>query len=267
MTDYEAADGSTTKHRRSVRRAATDWLWPILGDFPRELLRTKLCRFTISAGRFIWYAAILRRMRTLAGSDGVAKTTVRHNLRGMLDLHVERSIRLIYPIAMWAAARRISLADQKVLAVGPRTEGEIFNLVAHGFRRKNIVGLDLISYSPTVQLGDMHAMPFPDATFDIVLAGWVISYSDRKDVAAAEIARVTKPGGIIAIGVEWGRKSPEQVAAERTGYIVGSAVRLRSARAILDLFGDRVDRVYAQVDDQDIAPEEVGDLLVVFRRR
>jgi len=234
-------------------------------DFPRELLRTKLIRFGISATRFAWYALLLRRMRTAGATGGVAKSTLQHNLRGMLDLHVERSVRLIYPIAMWAAARRTSLADLRVLTVGPRTEGEIFNLVAHGFRRGNIVGLDLISYSPTIELGDMHAMAYSDATFDVVVAGWVISYSDQKDIAAREIARVTKPGGIVAIGIEWGRKSPEEVAAERTGYIVGSAVRLRSAQAILDLFGDRVDRVYAQVDDQDIADEESGDLLVVFR--
>ncbi|KGM36144.1 hypothetical protein P409_00415 [Inquilinus limosus MP06] len=185
----------------------------------------------------------------------------------MFDLHAERSTRLIYPIAMWAAARRVSLANLKVLTVGPRTEGEIYTLVAHGFRRRNITGLDLISYSPIVDLGDMHAMAYPDASFDVVLAGWVLSYSDRKKTAAAEIARVTKPGGIVAVGVEWGRKSPEEVAAERTGYIVGSATRLRSAEEILALFGDQVDRVYAKVDDQDIAGEDVGDLLVIFRLR
>lgn len=260
-----AADGGTTKHRRSLRRAIQRWLWPLFADFPREILRTKLVRFTVAAIQFGWYVGVRRRMRTVSGSDGVAKTTLKHNMRGMIDLPVERSLRLIYPIAMWAAAQRLSLADQKVLTIGPRTEGEIWNLVAHGFRRRNITGLDLISYSPTIQLGDMHAMSFPDATFDVVLAGWVISYSDRKEVAAAEIARVTKPGGVVAIGVEWRRKSPEQVAAELTGYTVGSAVRLRSAQAILDLFGDRVDRVYAQVDDQDIAAGEAGDLLAVFR--
>lgn len=266
-TDLTAADGSTTKHRRSLRRALVNWLWPVFGDFPRELLRTKLVRFIIAGVRYVWFVLILRRLRTVSGSDGVARSTIKHNLRGMLDLHVERSLRLIYPIAMWAAARRISLADLKVLTIGPRTEGEIFNLVAHGFRRRNITGLDLISYSPSIQLGDMHAMPYPDASFDVIIAGWVISYSDQKDVAAAEIVRIAKPGAIVAVGIEWGRKSPEQVAAERTGYIVGSAKRLPTAQAILDLFGDRVDRVYAKVDDQDFAPEDVGDLLVVFRLR
>lgn len=266
-SDAATEDGSTTKHRRSLRRALVNWLWPIVSDFPRELLRTKMVRFIVSAVRYVWFVLILRRLRTVSGTDGVAASTIKHNLRGMLDLHVERSLRLIYPISMWAAARRLSLADQKVLTIGPRTEGEIFNLVAHGFRRRNISAIDLISYSPTIRLGDMHEMPFPAGAFDVIIAGWVISYSDRKDVAAAEIARVAKPGAVIAIGIEWGRKSPEQVAAEKTGYIVGSATRLPTAQAILDLFGDRVDRIYAKVDDQDFAAEEAGDLLVVFRLR
>jgi SAM-dependent methyltransferase len=265
-SELTAVDGRTTKHRRSLRRALVNWAWPIFRDFPRELLKSKLARFAVAGSRYSWYVLLLRRLRTTAG-EGVAKSTVAHNIRGMMDLHVERSVRLIYPIAAWAAARRIDLRDLKVLTIGPRTEGEIFNLVAHGFRRRNIAALDLISYSPMVQLGDMHAMPYPDASFDVVLAGWVISYSDRKEVAAAEIARVAKPGAIIAIGIEWGRRTPEQIAADITGYIVGSANRLLTAQAILDLFGERVERVYAKVDDQDFAPEDAGDLLVVFRLR
>ncbi|MGO1080263.1 class I SAM-dependent methyltransferase [Inquilinus sp. CA228] len=265
-TDMTAADGSTTKHRRSFRRAFQNWIWPIYGDFPRELLKTKLGRFTIASWRYAWYSLILRRLRTTSGA-GVAASTIRHNVRGMLDLHVERSSRLIDPVVAWALARRINVADLKILTIGPRTEGEIWNLISRGFRRRNIKALDLISYSPMVDLGDMHSMAYPHASFDVVLAGWVISYSDDKQRAADEIARVAKPGAIVAIGIEWGRKTPEQVAAEKTGYIVGSAQRLPSVRAILDLFGDRMDRVYFQVDDQDIAPEESGDLLVVFRLR
>lgn len=264
--DLTAADGSRTKHRRSFRRAFLNWAWPIIGDFPRELLRTKLARFIIAGGRFAWYALLLRRLRTTAGS-GVAKSTLAHNIRGMVDLHVERSSRLIGPITSVAAANRVDVSGLRLLTIGPRTEGEILNLVSSGFRRRNITALDLISYSPWVQIGDMHAMPYGDASFDVVLAGWVISYSDDKQRAADEIARVAKPGAIIAIGVEWVRKTPEQIAAERTGYIVGSADRLPSANAILSLFGGRVDRIYAKIDDQDVAAADAGDLIVVFRLR
>lgn len=260
------ADGAITTHRRSWARALRQWIWPIIGDFPRESLRAKLPRFLIAGARYTWYAILLRRMRTTEGA-GVAKSTLRHNLRGMMDLHVERSIRLIYPIVAYAATARADVRDWKLLTIGPRTEGEIFNLVGHGFRRSNITALDLITYSPWIELGDMHAMSYPDATFDVAMAGWVLSYSDEKQRAADEIARVTKPGGIVAIGIEWGRQSPEEIAATRTGYIVGSATRLPTVDAILALFGDRVDRVYFRSDDQDILPIDRGDLVVIFRLR
>lgn len=266
-SDYAAADGSTTKHRRSARRALQNWLLPMFTWLPRELLRVRLLRFLVCAVRYLWFVVVLRRLRTTAGTEGVARTTVAHNLRGMLDLHVERSLRLIWPLAAQAAGDRIDLRDQKVLSVGPRTEGEIINLVAHGWRLRNITGLDLITYSPRIHLGDMHAMPFADATFDVAIAGWVIGYSERKDIAAAEIARVVKPGGLVAVGIEWTRKTPQQIAAERTGYIVGSADLLLTADAILALFGDRIDRVYYRQDDRDISGHQDGDLLVVFRLR
>jgi hypothetical protein len=46
---------------------------------------------------------------------------------------------------------------------------------------------------------------------------------------------------------------------------VRSAKRLPTVDDILELFGDRVDRVYFRQDDQDISANEIGDLLVVFR--
>ena len=40
--------------------------------------------------------------------------------------------------------------------IGPRNEAEIFMLWSYGFKLENIVGLDLISYSPLIDLGDMY---------------------------------------------------------------------------------------------------------------
>lgn len=50
---------------------------------------------------------------------------------------------------------------------------------------------------PTVHFhrGDMHQLPFPDASFDTVLLLHALTYSDRPERAAAEAARVLAPGG------------------------------------------------------------------------
>jgi len=46
-----------------------------------------------------------------------------------------------------------------------------------------------------VHQGDMHALPFPDASFDHALMLSSLSYSDRPGLALAEATRVLAPGG------------------------------------------------------------------------
>jgi len=46
------------------------------------------------------------------------------------------------------------------------------------------------------QLADVCALPFPDASFDVVLAMHMLYHAPDRDRAAAEIARVLRPGGI-----------------------------------------------------------------------
>ena len=42
-------------------------------------------------------------------------------------------------------------------------------LTSAGFDPANIRGLDLISYSSMVDVGDMHDLPYEDDSFDIVI--------------------------------------------------------------------------------------------------
>jgi SAM-dependent methyltransferase len=60
----------------------------------------------------------------------------------------------------------------------------------------------------TVQ-GDALAMPFPDGSFDRVIAAEVLEHIPDDTDAIAEIARVLRPGGVVAVTVpRWG---PEKV--------------------------------------------------------
>ena len=47
--------------------------------------------------------------------------------------------------------------------------------------------------------GDAEQLPFEDASFDVVLSTFGCMFAPRHDVAAAEIARVLRPGGRIGI--------------------------------------------------------------------
>jgi SAM-dependent methyltransferase len=77
--------------------------------------------------------------------------------------------------------------------------------------------------------GDALSLPFPDATFDRIVASEVMEHIDDDSGAAAELARVLKPGGTIAVTVpSW---LPEQICWALTDeyhapHVPGGHVRI-----------------------------------------
>jgi SAM-dependent methyltransferase len=88
-----------------------------------------------------------------------------------------------------------------VMIIGPRTEDDIYLSKSLGF--VNTRGVDLFSYSPYIDLGDCHRLPYQDAQYDVIVLGWVIAYCGDPYLALNEALRVLKPNGYIAIGWEW----------------------------------------------------------------
>jgi SAM-dependent methyltransferase len=87
----------------------------------------------------------------------------------------------------------------KVLSIGPRTEIELYYLwLLFGFEWGNIVGVDLVSASAKIELGDMGVrLPFPDNTFDVVVASHCLEKSRDPARTRDEIRRVARPGGYV----------------------------------------------------------------------
>ena len=230
----------------------------LLRHSAHQLLHIDLVRFVVAKARFEWFTKVRRSFRTLDGQPGVATNTVSHNVKGMGDLAVVRSLTLVRPLSVIEDLQ----PDADVLVIGPRTEGELLALLAHGFDRRHMRAVDLISYSPWVDLGDMHDLPYADGSFDAVVAGWVLAYSDDTERAAAEILRVARPGATVAIGVEWNARSDEEIISE-IGYRPGSERRIGSTDEILALFGCNVADVLVR---QDTPPGSAGtrSLVVLF---
>lgn len=122
----------------------------------------------------------------------------------------DRSQLLLNPILSCLSLDKKSC---KVLSIGPRTEGEIFNIVKNGFNKNLVSAIDLQTYSPLIKLGDIHEIPFDDNSFDIVLCGWVLRYSYNRKKAISELIRVTKDKGIISIGSTY--KDDDQFTNEK----------------------------------------------------
>jgi hypothetical protein len=226
-----------------------------------QSLQIDLVRYGVARARYAWYVGVRRGLRTLEGQSAVAEHTVTHNLRGLHDLAVVRSLALVRPLSVLEELR----PDARILVVGPRTEGELLALVGLGFDPARIRGLDLISYSPWIDLGDMHDLPYDDACFDAVVAGWVLAYSDDMETAGSELLRVVRPGGVVAVGVEWNRRSNAEIV-QAVGYVPGAERRIESTQDIIDLLGTEIGEVVLRTEGAESA-DGVRSLIVVVTRR
>lgn len=136
-----------------------------------------------------------------SSSSGVGENVVSYNLTAFDSDAAfgcgDRMNLVLYPLSALISEKQAA----RILIVGPRTEDDIYLAKALGF--DNTRGLDLLTYSPHIDLGDMHAMPYPDEQFDAVVLGWVIAYSSEPNRAFYESIRVCRNGGYLAVGWEW----------------------------------------------------------------
>jgi ubiquinone/menaquinone biosynthesis methyltransferase len=77
----------------------------------------------------------------------------------------------------------------------------------------------------TFVTGDMMALPFPDASFDLVTTGYGIRNVPRIDPAVAEIRRVLRPGGLL-LSLDFDRPANPLVRGIYLSYltVIGSAL-------------------------------------------
>lgn len=213
-------------------------------------------------------------------SDGVNEVAIPHNLTGLKDEGaLYRPFRLISPlVAIDYIANNIG--DLKVLAIGPRTESEIFSLIGIGFRPQNITAVDLISYSELIELGDVHNLKYEDESFDITIAGWVLAYSQDNQKAANEIARVTKSGGFVAVGCVSEPLKSEKAREQAMGLygglpqetidpnLPGKLVsRFFHVQQILNLFANCMDEVIFCHNHDPRLMDKRSNAIVIFRKK
>lgn len=222
----------------------------------RRFLRVKPICNAVFWLRFVWYARIRRMLRVYED-----KTAVRAHDFSLsvvnLGKPTDRVLKLILPLA---SIERLQ-PDGRVLSIGCRFETDLLYLVGYGFQPQNVRGFDMISYSPWIDMGNMHAMDYPDGSWDAVMLGWVVSYSHDPRKAAQEVVRITRDGGVIAVGLS---RYPKEVT-ERRNAAGELAHTIQTVDEILDLFKPYVDTVYWRHDPS--YEDRRGAVTVVFSIR
>lgn len=234
-----------------------DWkaILQFLEKNPQHIFLIDHARYLVGLRR---YLEAKDQLKITDDHDSLWEDAIAHNLGGLTKFGAAaRTNRLIRPLY---AIDRVFFhaAKLKALCVGPRTEMELLSLVAQGFHPNNVKGLDLFSYSPWIEVGNMHHMPYPDNAFDVVIAGWVLVYSSDPDQACREFLRVVADRGIIAIGATVLNKADRETA----GQAGRTDKHYPSADDILKVFGSAVRNVY--VRHQSEPGDNEGRTIVIF---
>ena len=197
----------------------------VMRAVPTDLLLSAQCRHFLAKSNFEKRGRAVREYSLL--DAGVMPGTVAHNRHELDDqtfATASRPGRLIHALSaiegVFGNTKNLS-----VLSIGPRTEMELMHLVGLGFAPHNVHALDLVSSSPWIDPGDMHAMPYADRSFDITISAWVLAYSKDPGKAIREMVRVTRHDGLIAIGATFNPRADEVDYADQDSKIVGTIFR------------------------------------------
>lgn len=97
------------------------------------------------------------------------------------------------------AATAVASPTARVLCVGCRNGMELDAFRARGLT--DVRGIDIFSQREDIVVMDMHAMTFPDDSFDVVYSSHSLEHSFDVDTVARELVRVARPGATLAVEV------------------------------------------------------------------
>ena len=118
----------------------------------RSLLKFKFIRYFYVLSRLFIFVYIFKRLQSIQETKKSIKCTTDRNRKSLLSLRdcYDGSRSDFFLKKLKKIEKLDKIKKSKVLLVGPRNEGEIYNFYSKGFIMKNITAIDLISYSKKV---------------------------------------------------------------------------------------------------------------------
>ena len=167
--------------------------------FLNSLLRVPWISFLITSIRFFLIKYILRRKLIMWSADEKLTVNFDYSKSAYSKVLIRPLTRSVIPISLASSLLWPEPFDKKLLIIGPRYESDYFLARGQGFAKQNITLVDHFSYSKKIQVSDAHNLNFPDYSFDVVIASWVLVHSTNHKQFLSEVRRVLKDQIGIAI--------------------------------------------------------------------
>lgn len=229
--------------------------------FCNDLLRVRYINRLLFKARMLWYLYVAGKLSVHKNEEGVLGND--YSKKMLLEGRTsDRPLKIIGPLSQISDVR----LDGDTLSIGPRYETELFYLKGFGFDMSKLKAVDMISYSPLIDVGNMHSLPYSENSFDTVIAGWILPYSDNFHKAVSEIVRVCRDGAIVAISMSYyTRESLEKIYEYKDGpFKEFQENRLQRVEQIIELFGENFNFLYFQNDPSKTRPGEDSHTLAIF---
>lgn len=219
-------DGASTFHRaHAAMPEEAKEVWSLVSsqlDDPLLLADAKRCRALIEARETGWPDAVAGQMERHYSPGRTWEATARGllGLARLGDVLDAGSGDGTLAALVAPRARSVTCLD--------RSE-KVLDAARHRLREH-----DNVSFAQ----GDLHELPFGEASYDQVMLFNVLTYARRPERAIAEGARVLRPGGLLTVVTLDAHESPSVTSAY--GHLVAGFAPPRLERWLLDA-GLRVD--------------------------
>ena len=169
------------------------------------ILRFRLIRYLITIIRLIYLTKIRNKKILRKNSKFNKDGTLERNIKSALSLRDcysgERSSYFLNRIENIISKNKKK--TMKILLVGPRNEGEIFNFWSHSFKYNKISAIDLFSYSKKIKVWDMHQINKIKKKFDLIYFGFILNYSKNINSVILKSNKILNSNGFVGISIEY----------------------------------------------------------------
>tara|TARA_B100000989_G_scaffold297720_2_gene284446 strand:+ start:1236 stop:1976 length:741 start_codon:yes stop_codon:yes gene_type:complete len=169
------------------------------------IFKSRFIRYLITLIRLIYFTKIrnnkILKKKSRFNKDGTLERNIKSALSFRDCYSGERSSYFLKKLNK--LIKKNKRKTMKILLVGPRNEGEIFNFLSYDFKFKKINAIDLFSYSKKIKVWDMHQIDKIKKKFDLIYFGFILNYSKNINSVILKSNKLLNKNGFVGISIEY----------------------------------------------------------------